>query len=99
MAKGCKTCKKGKEVTELEEVIVPEEVILIENDTKPSIEDIKIAYANLSAKELTQSQRNQINKVFLYLFKEEFDFKCNPCGNVQAKRLHFHITSILNIKV
>ena len=99
MAKGCRSCKKSKEVTELEEVTIPEEIILIENDTKPSIEDIKIAYSNLSSKELTQDKKNVINKVFLYLFKEEFDFKCNPCGNVQAKRLHYHITSILNIKL
>jgi hypothetical protein len=95
----CKTCKKGKEVTELQEVITPEEVILIENDTKPTIEEIKIAYAELSAKELTEDKKRIINKVFLYLFKEEFDFTCNPCGNVQAKRLHYHITSILNIKL
>lgn len=99
MAKNCRSCKKGKEVTQLEEVIVPEELSLIENDIIPSIEDVKIAYANLSAKQLTQSQKDQINKVFLYLFKEEFDFNCNPCGNVQARRLQFHITNILNIQV
>jgi hypothetical protein len=99
MAKGCKTCKKGKEVTELEEVIIPEEVILIENDTKPSIEELKNAYADLSAKELTENQKRVINKVFLYLFKEEFDFACSPCGNIQARKLKFHLTNILNIKV
>lgn len=99
MAKRCTTCKKGKEVTQLEEVITPEEIILIENDTKPSIEELKIAYADLSAKEITDDMKRVINKVFQYLFKEDFDFTCGPCGNIQARKLHFHLTSILNIKV
>lgn len=90
-------------VSEETNTIKVEDVVTIKAEEavslKPAIEEIKIAYANLYAKSLTEEEKASINKVFQYLFKEDFDFNCPSCVSIQARKLKNHMTRILNLKV
>ena len=84
--KGCTSCKKKKEeVTKLEPLI--EEELFI-----PTQEDIKLAYAELtSLLGVKDDKKEFINKVYQFLFNQEFDWNCRSCVNKQARRFRIHL--------
>jgi hypothetical protein len=91
MAK-CKTCKKRKEITELSPVDEMDDIFI------PTEEDIKLAYAELYNKDI-EPHKEYINKVYTFLFNENFDFDCPSCVNSQAIKLKNYITHTLKLKI
>lgn len=91
MAK-CKTCKKRKEITELSPVDEMNDIFI------PTEEDIKLAYAELYNKDI-EPHKEYINKVYMFLFNENFDFDCPSCVNSQAIKLKNYITYTLKLKI
>ena len=89
--KGCTSCKKKKEpLTFLPELVDVDMFI-------PSPNDILMAYMELGNRVL--DKREFINKVYSFLFNENFDFNCPSCVSVQARKLKNYINEKLNIKV
>lgn len=83
--KGCKSCKKKKEVTEK---LPPLEILYI-----PTEEEIVKAYVYLS--NVKEEEKKFINDVFYALFGDDFDFSCKSCGNKQAMRFKNYIKEVL----
>jgi hypothetical protein len=78
-AKGCKDCKKKKEVTALPKL---EEAPYI-----PSVKDIQLAYAELTSMGGVKDDKKEfINKVYKALFGIEIGWSCRGCGNKDAVR-------------
>ena len=76
---------KKEEVTKLEPLI--EEELFI-----PTQEDIKLAYAELtSLLGVKDDKKDFINKVYQFLFNQEFDWNCRSCVNKQARRFRIHL--------
>lgn len=74
--KGCKNCKKGKEVIAEPNTIIEEQIYI------PTIEEIKKAYADLTSYGgVKEENKESINKVYSFLFGVDFDFGCRGCGN------------------
>ena len=89
--KRCTDCKKKKQtITELPPPI--EEDMFI-----PSQSDIYLAYVELGNRDL--KKREFINKVYRFIFNEEFDFGCTSCVNVQTRKLKDYIVNKLNLQV
>ena len=89
--KKCTTCKK-KVVKELEPLI--EEIYI------PTIEEIKLAFYELTnMKGVIEDKKPFISKVYQTLFNEVLDFGCSSCVSVQARKLEAYITRTLNIKL
>lgn len=88
--RGCTSCKKKKPITELPDPIEIDMYI-------PSTEDIKLAYLELGNKE--QNKKEFINKVYQFLFDEDFNFGCTSCVNVQARKLKNYINEVLKLNV
>lgn len=85
--KGCSSCKKKKEVITKLEPVVEEEVYI------PTEAEIKLAYAELtSLLGVKDDKKPFINKVYNYLFNEDFDWKCRTCVNNQARRFRIYLT-------
>jgi hypothetical protein len=81
--KGCSSCKKKKVVTELEPLDNTVELIM-----KPSNEDIKLAYHELTnMKGVQEDKKPFINYVYSSIFNEPFDWSCIGCANTQARKL------------
>ena len=75
-SKPCKGCKKKKVVEKLPEIV--EEYI-------PTIEEIKLAYAELTSYGgVKEDKMDFINKVYEALFNTKFDFGCRGCGNKEV---------------
>lgn len=92
--RGCKTCKKPKEVV-VEKLPLPFELepeIYI-----PTIEDIKNAYIMLGSPK--EEEKPFIKKVYESLFDDEFDFTCNSCVHTQTRILKNYITGTLKLKL
>jgi len=84
--KGCTSCKKKKEP-----IVLPE---LIEDDIYiPTPDDIRLAYVELGNRVL--DKKEFINKVYNFLFNEDFNFGCRSCVNGQARRLKNYIEANL----
>jgi hypothetical protein len=90
----CKSCKKKQPVTELPQVIEIEEQ---EDFYTPTKEDIVLAYVELGNRDL--SKRTFINKVYKFIFDEDFDFGCEGCTNVQTRKLKNFINETLKVPV
>jgi hypothetical protein len=74
---GCNSCKK-KKVVKLEPTI---DVWI------PTVEEIKLAYSELtSAVGVKEDKKEFINKVYIYLFNEEFIWNCGGCASKQVIR-------------
>jgi hypothetical protein len=90
--RGCKSCKKPKEVV-VENVPLPFELepeIYI-----PTVEDIKLAYAELTSfGGVPEDKKEFIKKVYRALFGEEFIFNCGGCGKSQARKFTNHLNNI-----
>jgi len=89
--RGCGSCKK-KAATP---IVLPE---LVEDELYiPTPDEIRLAYIELGNR--VQNKREQINKVYNFLFNEDFNFSCKSCVNAQARRLKNYIIEVLKIKV
>jgi hypothetical protein len=92
--RGCKSCKKPKEVV-VEKAPLPFELepqIFI-----PTIEDIKKVYIMLGNPK--DEEKPYIKQVYEALFNEEFDFNCRSCVHTQTRILKNYITNELKIKL
>ena len=77
---GCSSCKKKNKIENLDPLKT--EIVWA-----PSEEDIKLAYAELtSVLGVKEDKKDFINKVYKFLFNEDFNFNCKGCGNKQAVR-------------
>lgn len=84
----CKKCKKPKEITNIEtieidpmEIYTPQEVI--------------IAFDELSTYgKITDEKREYISKVYRFIFNENFDWGCQPCGNRQARKFKHYVDNL-----
>jgi hypothetical protein len=90
--RGCKDCKKPKEVV-VEKVPLPFELEIY----IPSVEEIKTAYVMLS--NLKNDEKPYIQKVFNAIFNEEFDFNCPSCIHTQTRMLQNYIRDVLKLKL
>jgi predicted nucleotidyltransferase len=91
--KKCTTCKK-KVVKQLESVI--EEPIDLDT---PTLQDIKIAYAELTSYGGIKSDKKEfIKNIYTYIFKEELDLNCRGCGSIQVQKFTNYLNKN-NIKV
>lgn len=90
--RGCKECKKPKEVV-VDKLPLPFEL----EPYIPSIEDIKKAYVMLS--NVKEEEKYFIEMVFKSIFNEEFDFKCPSCVHTQTRMLQNYIRDVLKIKL
>lgn len=89
--KGCTSCKKKKEPIVLPELIDEENIYI------PTKDDILLAYVELGNK--VDDKSEFINKVYSFLFNEDFNFGCPSCVSVQARKLKNYINDKLNINV
>ena len=91
--KPCTACKKKNvEINELP--LIMDEPLFI-----PTPSDIKLAYEELYNKQLTQDQKDYIQKVYQFVFNEEFDFDCPNCVSTQSIKLRNYILYKLNLKL
>jgi hypothetical protein len=89
--KGCKTCKKGKEISE--PLPLPDPIDFF--DDIPSHNEIRKAYADLSRMGGPLAEdRELIDKVFIFLFGSKFDYDCRSCGNKQYSLITNYIKSM-----
>jgi hypothetical protein len=87
--RGCKSCKKPKEVV-VEKGPLPFE--LEEEVFIPTSADIKLAFAELtSLLGVKDDKKEFISKVYKFLFDEEFDWNCRSCVNKQARRFRIYL--------
>lgn len=90
--KKCTTCKK-KNLKELEPLIEISEI-----DT-PTLQDIKMAYAELTSYSgIKEDKKEFINKIYEHIFSEELDFKCRGCASTQVQKFTNYLNKN-NIKV
>ena len=61
----------------------------------PTIDDIKLAYAELTSHGgVREDKKEFIQKVYQSLFNEEFIFNCGGCGKGQARRFTNHLKNM-----
>ena len=89
--KGCKSCKKKEPITELQP-IVEDYIPYI-----PTPDDIRLAYIELGNRD--NNKHEFINKVYQFLFNEDFNFGCTSCMNVQVRKLKNYINDELKLNV
>jgi hypothetical protein len=90
--RGCKSCKKPKEVV-VEKLPLPFEL----EPYIPSVEDIKKAYIMLGSPK--ENEKVFIKQVYQALFNDEFDFSCPSCVHTQTRILQNYLKDTLNIKL
>jgi len=90
--RGCKSCKKPKEVV-VEKVPLPFEL----EPYIPSVEDIKRIYIMLGNPK--EEEKPFIRQVYSSIFNEEFDFYCPSCIHTQTRKLKNYIINELKIKL
>lgn len=93
--KGCKSCKKKKEVV----VEANTELPVAITEYIPTIDEIKSAYVELGNPNLTEEQKKFINKVYKAIFNEDFDFTCVTCRHKQGIIFGNHLRYNLNINI
>ena len=86
--KGCKSCKKKKEITELPPLFVEESydpsIYVV-----PTREEIKLAYAEFnSILGVKEDKKPLVSWVYKFLFNEELKYNCRSCKSKQAIRFH-----------
>jgi hypothetical protein len=90
--RGCKDCKKPKEVV-VDKLPLPFELELY----IPSVEEIKLAYIMLG--NIKEEEKPFIQKIYSALFDEQFDFNCRSCVHTQTRILQNYIKETLKIKL
>ena len=71
--KGCTSCKKKAATPIVLPELVEEELYI------PTPEDIRLAYLELGNR--VENKREFINKIYNFLFNEDFNFDCRSCVN------------------
>ena len=89
--KKCTSCKKKKEPITLLPELIEEDMFI------PSLADIRLAYIELGNKD--HNKKEFINKVYQFLFNEDFNFGCTSCMNVQVRRLKNYLNDKLEVKL
>lgn len=84
--KKCVECKKKKEVTKLPPIIEDEDYI----PYIPSQADMLLAFSEINNRQ-DKSKREFVNKVYNFLFNEDFDFHCESCVNVQTRKFRNYL--------
>lgn len=84
--KKCTECKKKKVVTKLPPVIEDEDYI----PYVPSQSDMLLAYSEINNRQ-DKSKRAFVNKVYSFLFNEDFDFTCESCVNTQTRKFRNYL--------
>lgn len=90
--RGCKSCKKPKEVV-VEKLPLPFEL----EPYIPSLEDIKKVYVMLGSPK--EEEKPFIKQVYGAIFNEEFDFNCRSCVHTQTRILKNYIINELKLKL
>jgi hypothetical protein len=90
--RGCKSCKKPKEVV-VDNLPLPFEL----EPYIPSLEDIKLIYVMLGSPK--EEEKPFIKQVYGAIFNEEFDFNCRSCVHTQTRILKNYIINELKIKL
>ena len=87
--RGCTSCKKKKEeLNELPQLLVDETYI-------PTQQEIRLAYEELTSYGgVKEDKKEFINKVYMFLFGEEFLFNCGGCASNQANKFGNYIKSL-----
>jgi len=87
--RGCTSCKKKKEeLNELPQLLVDETYI-------PTQQEIRLAYEELTSYGgVKEDKKEIINKVYMFLFGEEFLFNCGGCASNQANKFGNYIKSL-----
>jgi hypothetical protein len=91
--KGCTDCKKKKPIIELPPIIEDEDYIPF----IPTMDDIRLAYVELGNR--GNDKREFINKVYRFLFNDDFNFNCGSCVNKQSRRLKNYINDNSELKI
>ncbi len=94
--RGCSSCKKKKEVTELPMIdFTPEPLIVFDE------EDIVKAYNEVIRKDgIKEESKKYIGDVYRQLFNEEFVFdNCISCKNNQYHKLRNYVRFKLNKRI
>ncbi len=91
--KGCKSCKKKKEVEVKGNTELPSAMEFY----YPTEREIKEAYVMLRSPK--DYEKPIIDRVYYGLFKERFDFDCQSCANKQARRLGIFMETELKLKI
>ncbi len=94
MAKGCKSCKKGKEVTELQGLIE-----ISTEDYPITMDEIKEAYIMMTGRNITPEQYSKINRVYKSIFNEDLPYGCKSCGSTHFRKFDYHIREVLKINI
>jgi hypothetical protein len=88
----CKTCKK-KIIKELESPIELEPIDI------PTLEDIKLAFAELTSYAgVKEDKKEFIKKIYTHIFQEELDLNCRGCTSQQVRKFSNYLDKN-NIKV
>lgn len=88
--KKCHTCKK-KTITKLE----PVEDLYI-----PSIDDIKLAYVELTnMKGVNEQMKPFISRVYQFIFNEQLNFDCRSCTSTQARKFNNYVNNELKLNL
>lgn len=91
--KPCGTCKKKK-------TVITEEIPLIQMPYIPDINDIQLAYAELTSYGgIKEEKKEFISKVYKEIFNEELIYDCNSCVSTQARKFKYYINNTLKIPV
>jgi hypothetical protein len=86
--RGCSDCKKKPKEVKLEPVIEQEPIEI----PVPTAEEINLAYAELTSfGGVKESAKPLIKRVYEYIFKEDFNFKCRSCVSNQARKFKFYL--------
>jgi hypothetical protein len=89
--KGCASCKKKKPITELPPVM-EDHIPYI-----PTVEDMKLAYVELGNQ--SRDKREFVNQVYKFIFDEDFNFDCQSCVNVQARKFKNYLNDNLKLGI
>ena len=90
--KGCKECKKKKEVT----ITLPQ---LIIEEALPTEEDIVEAYKLMKANANSDKDLTKIYKIFEYVMGYNYRKACGGCGNKEFIKFEYKIKHNLGINI
>lgn len=93
--KGCKSCKKKKEV-ELQPTF---QAIMTTIELPPTAEEIKEAFLLMQERNVTKEMHTKINAVYKRIFNEDLPFGCKGCGGVHFRRFKHYIEKVLGLSV
>jgi hypothetical protein len=88
----CESCKKKKPITKLPDP-VEDYVPYI-----PSQQEIVLAYVEMNNR-VDKSKREFVNKVYRFIFDEDFDFNCESCVNTQSRKFKNYLKETLKLDV